>query len=123
MAGKDNILTTTFIKKDGVLKPESPNGLYKLFADALEEGQVVSVFLEANQDDGTNDQLAKIHVCIRKIAAEVGSTFGELKTDIKREAGLIHNGQAKSFSKCSKEELGSVIEAIKVAGDMVNIIC
>lgn len=120
---KAQIFNTTFIKKDGKLRPQSPGGLYKLFEDSLEEGQKVQVFMEANEDDGTNAQLAKVHVCIRKIATEMGYTFEELKLVIKQKAGLINNGVIKSFGVCSKEELTNVIEAIQEAGDIVNVDC
>ena len=120
---KANIFNTTFIKREGKLRPVSPNGLFKLFEDSLEEGQKVQVFMEANEDDGTNAQLAKIHVCIRKIATEMGYTFEELKYVIKKKAGLVNGETVKSFGVCSKEELGQVIEAIQEAGDMVNVDC
>jgi hypothetical protein len=128
MSEKDNIYTVKLIKRKGKLVHQS-NGelvLYQEFIKSLAEEQVVEVFFEANKDDGTNIQLAKIHVCIRKLAVELGHTFGEMKMVIKQIAGLCwidKDGKeyCKSFSKCSKEELTLVIEAINQAGDVVNI--
>ena len=124
---KDNILVR-LIKKGDKLEHKVPTvtiPMYKAFIEALEEGQEVEVLFEAFKDDGTNAQLAKIHACIRKLAQETGYQFEEMKLEIKRKAGLCWEGKAgtecKSFADCSKEELMLVIEALNVAGDMVNI--
>ena len=125
---QDNIFSAKLIKKDGKLVHVNPAtlGLQMDFVDAMKEGQVVNVLLEAFKDDGTNLQLAKIHVCIRKIATELGYTFDEMKIVIKTNAGLVYNTHSgkqhiKSFADCSKEELALVIQAIDEAGEMVNI--
>jgi len=128
MAQQDNIFSIRLVKKDGKLihQTTAEFGLYKDFVNNMEEGQVVETFFEANKDDGTNAQLAKIHVCIRKLAVEMGYSFEEMKFTIKREAGLVYDMQegrqvVKSLADCSKEELGSVIQAIDQAGEIVNI--
>jgi hypothetical protein len=123
MGQQDNILVVRFIKRNGKLEPINSGvaALHKAFVDGLEEGQEVQQFLEAYKDDGTNLQLAKIHVYIRKLAVELGYTFEEMKQVIKQNAGLIHGEQVKSLAHCSKEELGLVMEAIKEACMIANI--
>jgi hypothetical protein len=99
------------------------------FLDGLEQGQIVDAFYDANKDDGTLAQLAKIHACIRQIAIDTGDNFEDLKFEVKKMSGLCVakeiNGEkflvCKSFSKCSKEELGLVIETIVQIGDTVGI--
>jgi len=129
MSQKDNIFSAKLVKKNGKLVHVVPatQEFQQNFVDSLEEGQHVSVFIEAFNDNGTNAQLAKIHACIRKLATEIGYTFEEMKLEIKRRSGLTHGdlstseGYAKSFADCSKEELGLVIESINTAGELVNI--
>jgi hypothetical protein len=128
MNQKDNVFSVRLVKKGGKLthQKQAELVLYKSFVDDLEEGQIVEVFFEAHKDDGTNPQLAKIHASIRKLAMEIGYTFDEMKTTIKRMSGLCWTGKdqaeyCKSFADCSKEELGLVIEAINEAGSSVNL--
>ena len=123
MSQQDNIFNGRKIKRNGKLIyiNEGQRSMYEAFIDGLEEGQEVSAFLEANKDDGTNNQLAKIHVYIRKLANECGYTFEEMKHEFKRQSGLIYGDHIKSFSTCSKEELGLVLEHIKEACYTVGI--
>jgi len=105
--------------------------MYKLFVDNLEQGQTADVFFDANKDDGTLAQLAKIHKCIREIAKETGNDFEDIKDLIKVRAGFCFKKnidgeiitKCKSFGKASKEDLGFVIEALVKLGDMVNVNC
>lgn len=128
MNQKDNIFSVTLTKKNGKLIHTNPatQGLQEDFVKALEEGQVVEVFFEANKDDGTHAQLAKIHVLIRKLAQETGSTFEDMKKELKRRSGLAYGdlktseGYVKSFADCSKEELGLVIEEINSIAQMLD---
>jgi hypothetical protein len=129
MSQKDNIFSIRLIKKGKKLIHQMSGelALYNEFVNALEEDQIVETFFEANQDDGTNAQLAKIHASIRKLAVEMGYTFEELKYSIKQKAGLCWKSDGKkkeyckSFADCSKDELTLVIEAINEAGKLVNI--
>lgn len=127
----DNMFTSSLKKENGKLvyfKP-SDNQLYKLFVDSLAEGQTVEVFFDANIDDGTLAQLAKIHKCIREIAKETGAGFEETKKLVTKKAGLCFekeiNGETKeyykSFSIASKAELSSVIETIMEISDLLGI--
>jgi len=126
---KHNIYHGKFIKNLlGTLTPISPEK-YKLFLDGISESQQVEVFMEANEDNGTVPQLAKIHVCIRELAKELGYTFEDMKLEVKRQAGLCIKKQigdemfmiCKSLGDCSKDELGLVIEAINQIGETVGI--
>ena len=99
------------------------------FLNSLVEGQIVDGFYDANKDDGTLAQLAKVHACIRQLAIDTGDNFEDLKFEVKKMSGLCVakeiNGEkflvCKSFSKCSKEELGLVIETLIQIGDTVGI--
>lgn len=130
MSQKNNIFSIKLVKKNGKLIHETNAafGLFMDFVDAIEEGQTVEAFFEATKDDGTNIQLAKIHVCLKQIAADTGNSVEDLKLEIKRRTGLVYNTHSgeqyiKSFADCSKEELGLVIEDIKeIAFTMANIV-
>lgn len=118
MEEKHNVFHGQFIKKNGKLIACSPNDiLYKNFIDSLQENQKVDVFMDSNVDNGTLAQIAKIHVCIRELAIELGYSFEEMKLEIKRRNGMEY----KSFANCSKEELALVIESIISIGDLANI--
>ena len=130
---KDNMFTTTLQKVDNklVYVTGTEEKLYKLFLDNLVPGQTVEVFFDANKDDGTLAQLAKIHKCIREIAKETGNDFEDIKDLIKIRAGFCFKKnvdgevitKCKSFGKASKEDLAFVIEALVKLGDMVNVNC
>ena len=123
MSQKDNILIVKMIKQDGRLVPadEGQEFMHNAFLNTLEDGQYVSVFLDAYSNTGTLAQKAKIHACIRKLAQETGESFEMMKLVIKQKSGLINGEHVKSFSDCSSEELGLVIEALNEAGKMMNI--
>jgi len=127
-----NMMFTGHLKKDnGKLVYVSTTGSkqYEEFVNALLDGQYVDVFFDANKDDGTLAQLAKIHKCIKELATDTGSTFEDMKFEVKRAAGLCVKKEisgelymvCKSFSKCSKEELSLAIQAIIVIGETVGI--
>lgn len=126
---KDNIFSVKLVKKKGKLTHQNSGDLsiYRNFVDSLEEGQIVETFFEANSKGNSKAQLAKIHVCIRKLANEMGYTFEEMKLTIKQKAGLVYgdlntsDGYVKSFAECSNDEMQLVFEALNEAGEMVNI--
>ena len=130
---KDNMFSSTLEKVGDKLVYASPadEKLYKLFVDHLVPGQTVEVFFDANKDDGTLAQLAKIHKCIREIAKETGNDFEDIKDFIMKKTGFIFDKEIlgetvtkrKSWSKASKEDLGFVIEALINLGDIVNVNC
>lgn len=125
---QDNILIIKQVVRNGVLefKGRGDKIFYDQFVESLEEGQVVEQFLEAYKDDATNVQLAKIHVCIKKIAMEQGETPDETKRLVKESAGLrwqLKEGgwYEKSFADCSKEEITLTMETIVNMGDFLGI--
>ena len=98
--------------------------IYNKFVEDLPEGAKVEIFVSISGDNGTNAQIAKIHVSIRQLANDLGYSFSEMKLLIKRKAGLCFNKNGteycKSFGDCSKEELNSVIQEIIELGDEVG---
>lgn len=102
---------------------------FENYVSKLQPNQVVEVFYDANKDDGTLPQLAKIHKCIREIATDTGNSFEDIKIEIKKKSGLcvkkVIDGEnymiCKSFAKCSKEELALAIESIIALGDLLGI--
>lgn len=130
---KDNMFTSTLQRVGDrlVYASATDEKIYKLFVDNLAEGQTVEVFFDANKDDGTLAQLAKIHKCIREIAKETGNDFEDIKDLIKVRSGFCFKKnvdgeiitKCKSFAKASKEDLGFVIEALIKLGDLVSVNC
>jgi len=130
---QDNMFSSSLKKVEDKLVYEhaADEKIYKLFVDNLVQGQTVEVFFDANKDDGTLAQLAKIHKCIREIAKETGNDFEDIKDLIKVRSGFCFEKEVdgkiitkcKSFAKSSKEDLGFVIEALINLGDLVNVNC
>ncbi len=116
-------LFSNLTKKDGKLEYniKTQEKIYNTFVDELPEGAKVEIFVSVSGDNGTNAQIAKIHVSIRQLANEIGYSFSEMKLQIKRRSGLCFNKNGseycKSFGDCSKEELNSVIQEIIELGD------
>jgi hypothetical protein len=131
MAQQDNMFTTKLRKTGIKLIHVKPTDLvvYKEFVKNLEEGQLVDVFFDANQDDGTLSQLAKVHKCCRILAKEIGYTFEEMKLEIKKKAGFCTKKKigkenyvfVRSFGDASVTDLGLAIQAIIEIGDTVGI--
>lgn len=131
MTQKENMSHFQLVKKGGKLVHTNSSyaAQYNLFVDNLAEEQIVDCFMDANVDDGSLAQLAKIHACIKQIAKETGSIPSETKLDVKRMAGLCVKKEVggdqflicRSFSKCSKSELGLVIETIIQIGDTIGV--
>lgn len=129
MPEKHNIFHGQFVKTKDKLVISGSDTMYRMFINDLEEGQKVEIFMEANVDDGTIPQLAKVHVCIRELAKEIGYSFEDMKLEVKRRAGLCVKKDlggevfmiCKSFGDCSKDELALAVEAIVQIGDTVNI--
>ena len=119
-------LFSNLTKKDGKLEYniKAQEKIYNTFVDDLPEGTKVEIFVSVSGDNGTNAQIAKIHVMIRQLANDIGYSFGEMKLQIKRKAGLCFNKNGgeycKSFGDCSRDELSSVIQEIIELGDDVG---
>ena len=130
---KDNMFTSVLKKSGGKLiyVNKSDQNVYKLFVDSLADDQVVEIFFDANKDDGSLAQLAKIHKCIREIAKETGDNYEDMKLLIKKKSGLCIKKEVdgevvmvcKSFANASKTDLAMVIETIVQIGDLVGVNC
>ena len=122
-----NIFSCELVKKDGkvIHKDATEKKLYQEFKNSIEEGQKVTMFIEAHNDDGFFSQLAKIHACIREISSEMGQSFQDSKKMIKEMSGLYfevgNTFYEKSFGNCSVAELTLAIQAIIEAGDAIGI--
>ena len=83
-------LFSNLTKKDGKLEYniKAQEKIYNTFVDDLPEGAKVEIFVSVSGDNGTNAQIAKVHVMIRQLANDIGYSFGEMKLQIKRKAGL-----------------------------------
>jgi len=124
MAQEKAIFIGSLVKKEGklVYYKDGSSKDYERFVKTIEENQFVDVFFEACKDDGTLTQLAKVHVCLRELAKEVGHSIVELKIIINQRAGLSYiDEHKKSWSICSKDELSLVIQTIIEIGDTVGI--
>ena len=126
------MMFSTILKKEGgkLVSCNKPDkDALEEFVKLLDEGQYIEVFYDANKDDKTLAQLAKIHKCIRILATHSGYTFHEMKNEVKVKCGLCIRkedsgksySRCKSFSKCSKEELILVQEGINEIGDFYGI--
>ena len=119
-------LFSNFTKRNGKLEYniKAQETIYNKFVDSLPEGSKIEMFISVSGSNGTNAQIAKIHVSIRELANELGYAFSEMKLLIKRRAGLCFNKNkteyCKSFGDCSKEELNSVIQEVIELGDEVG---
>jgi len=126
---KHNIYHGQFVFMGKNLVPRDSTAKYEAFLKTLEQGQSVEVFLESNPDDGTLTQIAKIKVCIRELAQEVGEHFEDMQLEVKKASGLCVvktiEGErymvCKSFADCSKEELSMAIDTIISMGDKLNM--
>jgi hypothetical protein len=119
---------TISLKRQGdklVLSNELMKEQYRIFVASLDEGAEVEVLFERKAKTNTKAQLAKIHVCIKELADEQGSSINEMKTQVKTECGMVYKENGKqviqSFADCSKEELSNVIETIIQMGRFMNI--
>ena len=119
-----------FIKRNGRLEFSSlaVSKQHEIFVSDIPDGTIVEFFFEAQQDDGTLPQLAKLHAMIRELALHVGEPFDNMKLLVKDKAGLCLAREvsgkeyflAKSFGECSREELSLAIQAAIDIGISVN---
>jgi len=123
MKQKKGVLNIKLTKENGRLihKDASDASLYKIFMEALEEGQTVDVFFDAHVDNGTYAQISKLKVSIRELANESGDSFEEMQNIVKEKAGLCWENHCKSFGDCSIEELNLAIQAAVEIGDYLNL--
>lgn len=101
----------------------------KEYIKNLPEGIKVNMYIEVMTDDGSLEQIAKVHKCIRVLAEHTGSTFNEMKKEIKIRSGL-HIVYVKpnetienelSFADCSREDLNIAIQSCIELGDELGL--
>lgn len=107
------------------------NAKAESFFKGLKEGQVVEVYYSIlDTNNKTLTQLAKAHVLIKQLSSHTGSSFDEMKKEIKRRCGLyevVEIGEKedkikfKSFKDCSKEELGKAIEECITVSNILGL--
>jgi len=116
-------VTIRMCKRDGKLI--NSRVLDKIKMDTLlgsmKEGDECEVTYEIKHKDGSYSQLSRLHASIRELANETGSTFEEMKLEIKRKAGLVMGDKVLSFADCSKEQLGKCIQTTIEVGDLLNV--
>lgn len=121
------IFTRYIKKKMGVLTSNSKAeaSKYEDFINQLPEGTELIQYTEVIHLDNTLAQLAKVHKCIRTLASYNGSSFKDMKREIKRLSGMYietPNGNFEvSFSKVSREDLNLAIQACIELGDEMEI--
>lgn len=119
-----NILPATFLfkieKGKLVLYDKSSKTEMDLFIKSIPEGSIIEGTFEVDNVDHSYAQLCKLHKCIRELAIYTGESFDDMKLHVKDKAGLKVDGQYKSFSKCSKEELSFAIQTVMEIGDLVG---
>ena len=116
-------------KKDGnrlIIKSNLAKEQYKLFVESLNQDDIIEALFELQTQDNTKAQLAKIHVCIKIMADEQGSSIRDMKEQVKDECGMSYMDEQKnkvyeSFAKCSKKELSNVIETCIQMARFMNI--
>jgi len=123
----DQVLRIVFKKKgDKLIIPSKlAREQYKIFLSSLADGDDVEGLLELKTRDSTSAQLAKIHVMIKLMAMEQGSTIKEMKEQMKDECGMYDTVDGKkvyqSFAGRSKDELSNTIETIIQKARFLNI--
>lgn len=113
---------TQYVKRNGKLIYVRPaeDTLYRKFVDSLPEGYIVSGTFDAGAL-GKNSQLAHLHGNIRAIADETGSTFMDVKKEVKEESGFCIDGNCKSFGDMNTDELKTCIETSVRLGEFVGL--
>ncbi len=89
------------------------------------DGLIDAYFTLELPGDKTIGQLAKVHALIKELANGTGHTVDEIKTEVKRKAGLFTITETssydyKSFRECSKSELSKAIETCLEIGHMLG---
>lgn len=105
-----------------VFKKATDLSLFNMLASQLKEGDSVEQCIAFGLQDGTLQQISKIHAMIRDVAKETGNTFSATKIEIKKQCGLVTmGGEIKSFGDASFEELSDIIQHLIEVGDFIGI--
>ena len=116
-------VTIGLVKRDGKLINSRVLDKIKMdtLLESMKEGDECEVTYEIKHKDGSYSQLSRLHASIRALANETGSSFEEMKIEIKRKSGLVMGDKVLSFGDCSKEQLGKCIQMTIEIGDMLNV--
>src|SRR5450631_3455753 len=82
------------------------------FFKSLVEGQKIEVTYQTLIEDGSYSQLSKLHASIRELAKDSGTSFIDMKKEVKQRMNYkLPDGELRSFGDASKEELSQAIQA------------
>jgi len=111
-----------FTKRGGKLNYQKKafEKLYREFIDKIPEGHVAHMLIETGEL-GLLSQLAILHKNIRTLSRHTGSSFKEIKNEVKEECGFCINGECKSFADMTKEELEDCKETLIQLGEFAGI--
>jgi len=121
-------VTLEYIKENGELKLSKADQI-KLtqFIKNLPDGSKIECYhsLILDPSEKTLRQLTKVHVMIKQLATDTGSSMSEMKKHVKERAGIISyddnkNKIEKSFADCSKSDLNSAIQECILIGEFVG---
>jgi hypothetical protein len=94
---------------------------FEMFKSTIPEGHIVQMYMEiVDPNEKSLSQLAKIHTMIRQLAIHAGETFDEMKKNVKDKAGLAINGNYRSFTDCTTDELNLAIRAAVEIGEFIE---
>jgi hypothetical protein len=123
---KNNLFVKANIKDGKLNFPIKATGVkFNEFLKELPDDSNIEIFIGVSGDKGSVPQLAKVHAMIREIAQEIGYTFEEAKSTVKKASGLCFPKEGtescKSFADCDKDELNLVIQACIEIGDFTGM--
>lgn len=119
-----DLFITKMVKKDGklVYKNSQDDILFKEGVANLREGQLVEMMIDFGRDDGKFTQMAKVNALIGEIAKETGSEHEYIKQQVKLRSGYVKpDGNRKSFSEASYQELSSAIQSAIELGKFLGM--
>lgn len=121
---ENKLLIYNLVVKNGKLafKHKSDLEVFQKLASHLREGQQIQQMTNFSHDNGTLEQLAKIHASIAEIAKESGETKANVKKQVKIDCDILKmDGELISFADCSAEQLSDVIIHIIEIGEFLNL--
>lgn len=93
------------------------------FQKGLSAGVSVEMVYAAAVEEGTLNQLRKIHAAIRVLAGEIGCSELEMKIVVKKHGGYFSGEVLDSFGDYDLARLNAVFQTICEIGDTVGVNC
>jgi hypothetical protein len=89
--------------------------------DSMQEGEEAELYIEVIKGNShTRGQINMVHKIIRTIAEDTGSSFNDVKKEVKQRAGFCADPEEedsyKSFGDCSYEEISLAIHSAMELG-------